>query len=211
MAKFHLIPSATRHPLAGFSNPPQTAPTPARRPVNPKAILLAMVLSQIQAFSQTPIEPNGKEKQNSTFHITLIPDNQIIIEEKSLDFQSEIIGTPQSQTIPGNNNVGMHSKMTERTEDPANAAKFYGFILKPSEKLHIKLEGETDGKITMKFLPKNRTDSMTPQVRQANMAPIPLRKSKINIKNTTQEPYQVVLMLYGQANYPYILKIKRDF
>lgn len=178
--------------------------------MNLKKTLFIICMIQICAFSQTPIEDKTQNKTNSAYKIIFVSDEQKIIEEKTLEFQSEIIGTAQSHSIPGSNNVGMNSKMTERTEDVGNAARFYAFKLKPSEKLNIKLNGKTEGNITMKFLPKNTADAMTSQVRMANMAPTPLRKSKINIKNITKEPYQVVLMLFGQANYPYILEIKRE-
>jgi hypothetical protein len=99
--------------------------------------------------------------------------------------------------------------MTDRTADMPNALRCYGFLLATGERLRLRLKGDTQGQIFMKFLPKQPADTMTSQVRRANMRPAPVRASKIEITNITDKPYQVALMLYGQANYPYILEIER--
>lgn len=171
--------------------------------------LISLAIFQPSGWAQTPVDPSTPQPAGSPYELVPVADDQKVIEEKSLVFQSGVLGTVQSQSRPGSRPVGGNSDMTERTADMPNALRCYGFVLAARERLRLRLKGDTQGRIFMKFLPKKTADSMTSQVRRANMLPAPVRASKIEITNITDKPYQVALMLYGQANYPYILEIER--
>lgn len=171
--------------------------------------LILFIISYSGAFAQISTKPKGATNSASPYEIVNVPETQAVIEESSLIFQSEAFANHQSQSIPGRRPIGENSLMTEMTEDIPNALRCYGFHLEPGITLRLRLKGKTEGRICMRFLPKAPADAMTAQVKRANMPPASLRKSRIEITNVTGKPYLVVLMLFGQPNYPYILEIER--
>lgn len=171
--------------------------------------LISLVVLQAPGWTQTPVDPAVPRSAGSPYELIPVPDDQTVLEEKSLVHQAEVLGTAQSQSGPGSRPMGENSNMTDRTADMPNAFRCYGFLLAAGERLRLRLKGKTEGQVVMKFLPKRPADVMASQVRRANMMPAPARASKIEITNITDKPYQVALMLYGQANYPYILEIER--
>lgn len=176
----------------------------------PASLLLGLLLLHpATGLAQTPLDGRPGQAAASPFTLIPVPQDQTRLEESSLIPQAEAFGSAQSQTLPGSRPVGENSRMTERTEDVPNALRCYGFRLEPGETLRLRLKGKSRGAICMKFLPKAPPDAMTAQVRRANMAPAPLRQSRIEITNTTPGPYLVALMLYGQPNEPYVLEIER--
>jgi hypothetical protein len=181
--------------------------------------------SQVTANAGLPLEAE------SPFVLVPIPEGQTRVEAASLIFQSAVVGIPQSSDVAGKNAPSQSSvgggkntpsqsnvaagknapsvKIPDMVQDAPNALRCYGITLAPGEQVKLHLKGKTGGAIFMKFLPKNPPDAMISQVRRANMPPAPMRASRIEITNITAAPYEVALMLYGQANYPYILELER--
>jgi hypothetical protein len=171
--------------------------------------LVSLVVLQSSGWAQTPVTPPSPQPEENPYELVPVADDQTVIEAKSLILQTGVLGTAQSQTLPGQRPLGPGSGMADLAADMPNAFRCYGFILGAGEKLRLRLQGQTGGRIFMKFLPKRPADAMASQVRRANLMPAPSRAARIEITNVTDKPYQVALMLYGQANYPYTLVIER--
>ncbi|WP_257307339.1 hypothetical protein [Geothrix campi] len=171
--------------------------------------LVSLVVLQTSGWAQTPVSPQSPPAAADPYELIPVADDQTVIEAKSLILQAGVLGTAQSQAQPGQRPLGPGSSMADLATDMPNAFRCYGFVLGVGEKLRLRLQGQTEGRIFMKFLPKRPADAMASQVRRANLMPAPSRASRIEITNIMDKPYQVALMLYGQANYPYTLVIER--
>jgi len=121
----------------------------------------------------------------------LVPPSEKFIEEKSLEFDGNI-NAPKD---PGG--------------DPANGAKFYAFVLAPQEKLTVKLKGENSNHLGMTAVQPAVVDRMQSQYVRLERVPRPLRSSRFEIQNITDQPYTIYLMVYGTVNHWYNLTIER--
>lgn len=94
-------------------------------------------------------------------------------------------------------------------EEPFTAMQVYGFKVQPGETLKLNLDCELSGKVVMSFyLPKNPS-IMTSQLKRANQTPRPLRSRYMELTNITRQPYEAIVILKGQPNYPYRLALDR--
>lgn len=171
--------------------------------------IYALLILNAIGLTQSPTKSNKQIASKSPFEVVPVPESQTVIKEQTLIFQSHVFAGGQPQFLHGRLTFSQNTIMLQRNEDATNAIRCYSFILAAGEHMRLRLTGKSEGYICMKFVPKAVADRMTSQIWRANMAPISLRKSKIEITNITDKPYQVALMLYGQANYPYILEIER--
>jgi len=98
--------------------------------------------------------------------------------------------------------------MTESESEMGNGIRLYSFELKPKEGLKLKLKSE-DSKLLMRFLMPTSPDAFGKDIRRANLAPIPVRRSQISITNSTDKPTKALLMLTGPVNYKFKIEIQR--
>lgn len=115
-----------------------------------------------------------------------------IIDEKSLFF-SATTGAPLD---PGG--------------EPSNGVRFYSFLLRPNEKLSLRLEAERSNRVGMQFLTPSKPGKMSAQFTRLDRMPKTLKSSKQYITNIMDEPYKVVLMVFGTVNHWFKLEIKRS-
>jgi hypothetical protein len=101
-----------------------------------------------------------------------------------------------------------------RTDDLAqelpNGMRLYAFTLSAGEKLKIEMKSERHGKVILRFILPTKPDAMTAQIRKANFSPVSVRSSRIEIQNTTDAPYETVLLVYGQCGYTFKLELDRQ-
>ncbi len=94
-------------------------------------------------------------------------------------------------------------------EEPFTAMQVYGFKVQPGDTLKLELDSDTGSLMAMSFLQPKDATPMISQITRANALPRPVRRRHIDLKNITKEPYEAILILRGQMNYPYRLFVKR--
>ena len=87
----------------------------------------------------------------------------------------------------------------------ANGMKAYRFGLMPKETLLVEMTAERNA-LVMWFLHPTPANQMTPAIRAANQPPKPWRATRIQIKNSTGDSQEAVLLVAGPVNYGYKLK-----
>jgi len=137
--------------------------------------------------------PQGSPATSSAgIHPFEINDNITLIDEKSLFFYASL---------------GIHS---DPGGDATNGVRFYSFVLKPKEKMSLRLKAEDSNRVGMEFMSPAKTDPMAREFARLNFMPKVLRSSRMDIKNITDQPYMLVLMAYGRINHWYKIEIKRS-
>lgn len=183
-----------------------------------KWVPLAFLVSAGLSFAQPPTSPATPPKSPIPNEIKLIGEDVSVIEETTLlpfagyGADKETPGITATQI--GDSQVKYYSAATGETirdayEEAVTSMRCYGFTLAPGEKLQVELKVKSASKMVMRFVPRPVADTMTSQVRRANLPPRPIRSSRIEIRNITEKPYQVNLALSGLPNYPYKLEIQR--
>lgn len=178
---------------------------------------LAVAMSA-QDAPKAPVAQGGAPVRQ----IVSVPDDVKAISEKSLTSDSSLNRDTSSTApylgyqfggrdasggvVPGANS---DRRIGDNEAEGARATRFYGFVLRPSEEIQVKLACEDQDKITMQWVTGLKITTMTHQLRRANMAPRPLRCTRIAVKNVLTEPTEVVLALTGAPNYAYTMTIER--
>ena len=94
-------------------------------------------------------------------------------------------------------------------EEPFTAMQVYGFKVQPGEALKLNLDCDVSGKVVMSFYIPKDPSMMLSQLRWANGTPRPLRSRHIELTNITKSPYEAILILKGQPNFPYRITVER--
>ena len=121
----------------------------------------------------------------------LVPAEETLIEEKSLEYDSNL--------------RGYH----DPSGDSANGGLFYAFNLVVNEKLSIRLQGENSAHLAMMLVEPTQPDKMRTQFARIARMPRALRSSRVEVQNITDGPYTIVLMVYGTINHWFKLNIER--
>jgi len=153
----------------------------------------AFLLGVMASAQDISITKDGKPANGVGKGARLVPPQETLIEEKSLEFDSNARAFAPPE--PGG--------------DRANGAKFYAFELAPKERLSIQLKGESSNHLGMRTVRPVVPDEMKSQYERSDRVPKALRSSRFDIQNITEKPYTVVLMVYGTVNYWYKLAIER--
>lgn len=124
-------------------------------------------------------------------HFVAVPEGVTSIEEKELAFDA----TLRAPRDPSG--------------DQSNGVRFYLFTLKPKEKLSLKMEAENVNHIGMEFLQPSKPDRMLREFARLNTMLKTVKSSRQDIRNITNEPYQVALMVYGRMHHWFKVQVTR--
>ena len=119
-----------------------------------------------------------------------------------------MMDNPAEIPLPGSMSIGDRSVQDAKADIPT-AATLYFIDLQSGERLTVTLETEERDQLIMRFMQRTRNEPMSPAIRRANMAPTPVRSSRIVLANG-KEPYQAMLLIYGRANHPFKLTLDRS-
>lgn len=166
--------------------------------------------------------PNSFPIEDQSRKITRVPEGVQVIQEKTLFLDGSIANLNPDKvashrdgylstdmTSSGRAALQTRNGMIDMETDSSNGIRLYSFIVQPKEKLRFKLKSE-DSKLIMRFLTPTTQDVFTKEIRRANIAPAPLRRSRIAISNNTGKIVEAVLMLTGPVNYSYRVDIQRE-
>ncbi len=136
--------------------------------------------------------PETVVSDRNGIHVIAMSENVTTIEEKSLAFDATL-------TAP-----------RDPSGDTSNGVRFYSFTLKPKEKISLQLKAESANHVGMDFLKPSKADRMIGEFKRLEYMPKTLKSSRQEIKNVTDEPYQVVLMVYGRMQHWFKLSVSRS-
>ena len=184
----------------------------------------------------TVLQPAPTEKESST-RIVPVPDDATFLEAATLianpilGGRSQIQGKdytgPNNKLLTGTGAGGMNPSVTVSgvgpqlheggfmdaastdQADQITAMRLYGFTLKPNEEIVFKMKGESHTKLCMRLAEPLVANRMTPPIKAVNRKPKPIRSSGFSIKNVLAEPYQLILLVYGEPGYKYRIDFTR--
>jgi len=180
-----------------------------------RSAFLTLCLFPLIAQAPPTGRPSAPPAATDPRDIVLVPPDVKFLEEASLLREGRLAALTgatnsavvRTETDP-NTGMAMFTGMSDMDAEPANALRVYGFPLQPREILYLKLKAEGQ-KIIMRVIKPATQDPMTAAIRQANSPPTVLRRSRLSVQNTTDKPYLVRVLLYGEAGYKYRLDIER--
>ncbi len=73
----------------------------------------------------------------------------------------------------------------------------------------LRMTSETSERMGMEFLIPDKSDKMSKEFMRINYMPNPLKRTQAEVKNITDDPYTLVLAVYGFVNNWYKVDIKR--
>jgi len=155
----------------------------------------AEIPNQVQAASPRTVfttPPDSPATSKEGIHPSDVDETVTLIEEKTLFFDASL---------------GVHA---DPGGGPTNGVRFYAFVLKPKEKMSLRLKAEDSNRVGMEFMSPAKTDPMAREFARLNFMPKVLRSSRMEIKNITNQAYTLVLMAYGQVNHWYKIEIQRS-
>ena len=139
----------------------------------------------------TPVHGDVQRPFEKGQSARIVEPDELLIEEKTLPFDMSINAPPD----PGG--------------EPSRGGKFYTFVLKPKEKLFVKLVAEESNHLGMLAVRPAHPDKMITEYIRLDRMPRALRSSQFQVQNTTDAPYSFVVMVYGGTGYWYKLKLER--
>ncbi len=175
-------------------------------------------------------------QQESSTRIVPVPDDATIIEAQTLLPNARLGGATQIQgkdyTGPNNkllsgasgnappqvttttmgpvgHDAGFVDAASTDKADQITAMRLYGFTLQPNEEIAFKMSGESHSRLCMRLGEPLVPNPMTPPIKAVNRKPKPVRSTGFAVKNVLPEPYQLILIVYGEAGYKYRIDINR--
>lgn len=155
-------------------------------------------------FMQAPVVPDfaGQLKAAGSRDILELPDGVTIVEEKTLPMDS-LQSRPGGSPAPRGQPSGMG-------EGGQRGLRLIAVTLAPKEKLVLKLTTLDTNKMMLGFATPTQPGPMTDQVKYANRRPAELRARSLDIKNSLDEPFTVVVKISGYLDYAYKLEFQRS-
>jgi hypothetical protein len=190
-------------------------------------ILHFMCACVIGFFSLLPL-PQQDNDNTTPPAVERLPADVKSISAKSLPFNSqaarlvmsipgeieegELRNTPDL-TSPGNMSavrspdallMGKSGVLPEQLVKGVNAMRILSFPTQPGEKYTFTLKSQ-ESKVRLAVFPDAKATKMRASIKRANMAPIGARSKKLVFSNSSKEPYDMLLFVYGAHGYEYEL------
>jgi len=186
----------------------------------------------IGAFSLLPLQQQDTDSTKPPIVERFPPDVKSIA-EKSLPFTSqaarlvvsipgeieegELRNTPDI-TSPGNMSavrspsallMGRTDVLPEKLVKEVNAMRILSFLTQPGERITFTLKSEAS-KVRLAVFPDSKAVKMKAAIKKANMPPLGSRSKKLIFTNSSKEPYEMLLFVYGLHGYEYNLSWERE-
>lgn len=162
-----------------------------------------LALRAVTEFSLPGGTPLGKDS-----HTFTTPDSHVSTSDSGI----HPIDIPPQITLIDEKTLYFNSSVRMRAEGAlrsSNGVRFYAFTLKPGEKMTLRMTSETSERMGMEFLIPDKSDKMSKEFMRINYMPNPLKRTQAEVKNITDDPYTLVLAVYGFVNNWYKVDIKR--
>ena len=113
----------------------------------------------------------------------------------------------QAGTLTATSLGMMQGKLGIRAESfvkDVNAMRIFAFTTKPGERVTFRLKSERS-RVRLAVYPDPKNTQMRAAIKKANLPPAAARSSKLVFTNTSKEPYDMLLFVYGLHGYSYRL------
>ena len=90
-----------------------------------------------------------------------------------------------------------------------NAMRILAFMTQPGERITFNLKSEAS-RVRLAVYPDPKMTRMRAAIKKANLPPYAVRSSKLVFANTSKEPYEMLLFVYGLHGYEYQLSWERE-
>jgi hypothetical protein len=104
--------------------------------------------------------------------------------------------------------MGKPGFSAEALINDVNAMRILAFMTQPGETITFNLKSE-QSKVRTAVYPDPKAARMKAAIKRANMPPNAARSKKLVFTNTTKEPYEMLLFVYGLHGYQYQLSWER--
>ena len=162
-------------------------------------------------FTQTPVgqaslAPTFAErlKAAGSRDILELPDGLTVVEEKTLpkdQLQSSVDGGQAIRPSgPG---------LSDMSEKGERGMRLIAVTLAPKEKLVVKLTTLDTTKVMIGFATPSQPGPMTDQIMMANRKPAALRARSMEIQNSIDQPFTVLVRASGNLGYAYKMEFQR--
>jgi len=134
------------------------------------------------------------------------------IEGETLPFNSQaahlVVGIPsevdEQELANSLRTTRSLSLSAEALISDVNAMRILAITTQPGETITFNLKSE-QSKVRMAVYLDSKATKTKAAIKRANMPPIAARSKKLIFSNTTKEPYEMLLFVYGLHGYQYLL------
>lgn len=172
--------------------------------------MLHLILPALLLMQTQPVPTFADRlKTAGSRDILELPDGMAMIEEKSLpkdQVQSSVDGGQAVRSNVSPSGPGL-SDMSEKGE---RGMRLIAVTLAPKEKLAVRLSTLDTTKIQISFAVPSQPGPMTDQIMMANRKPAALRARSLEIRNTIDQPFTVLVRATGNIGYAYKLEFQRN-
>jgi len=182
----------------------------------------------IAAFPLLPLPQDTQETDSTKAPVVeRFPPDVKSVSDKSLPFNSQavrfVVSIPgeieegelrnrPDPTSPGNLSAVLspnallmnRSVLPEQLVKDVNAIRILSFPTQPGETITFTLKSQ-GSKVRLAVFPDPKAPKMKSSIKRANMPPIGSRSKKLIFTNSSKEPYEMLLFVYGLHGYEYNL------
>ena len=145
------------------------------------------------------IDPSVKSVEGETLPFNSQAPRLIV------NIPSEVDERKLSDSLRATRNLALSA---EALVNDVNAIRILAIVTQPGETITFSLKSE-QSKVRMAVYQDSKATKMKAAIKKANMPPNPVRSKKLVFTNTTKEPYEMWLFVYGQHGYRYELSWER--
>ena len=136
------------------------------------------------------MDPHGRASDSGGQPVLDVPRDQAHVEAKSLEANPTLVG--------GRNPYGVGGMCIYRLQ------------LDPGESVLLRMKSEPGGDLDMSIPLPPHMDEFTPQIKAVNRQLHSVRATRMEFKNSSTHPYDLLVLVTGNVNYAYGIDIERS-
>lgn len=143
--------------------------------------------------------------------VVLLPEDRLVVEEKSLPSHSRAPRQPGVQELPDPERMNPRAPLNDLgAQHQHQGQRLLALLLAPGEHLTVKQTGPSPQRIRLSLVPPSESGPMADEIRRVNRRPLDSPPPTLEVRNVTQAPVRVVLVVRGPVAVPYRLEFHRQ-
>lgn len=143
--------------------------------------------------------------------VTQVPEGISSVRETSLPPHSRSPRQPGAQELPDPGRLDPRAPLGDlNATRQREGQRLLALLLAPGEHLTVKQTGPAPQRIRLSLVPLPETGPMADEVRRVNRRPLGSSPLTLEVRNVTQAPVRVVLVVRGPVAVPYRLEFHRQ-
>lgn len=143
--------------------------------------------------------------------VVLLPEGLSVVEEKSLPSHSRPPRQPGTQELPNPERLNPRAPLEDLgAQHQRQGQRLLALLLAPGEHLAVKQTGPSPQRIRLSLVPPSEGGPMADEIRRVNRRPLDSPPATLEVRNVTQAPVRVVLVVRGPVAVPYRLEFHRQ-